>query len=58
LPENLPQGFALDATHHTHITLPQHFVRTVDLPDIFAATEAVLAEERYTDWKLTAFKYY
>ena len=37
--ENFPQGFALDATHHAHITLPQRFVRTVDLPDIFAATK-------------------
>src|SRR6476661_461674 len=58
LRENVPQGFALDATHHAHITLLQRFVRTADLPSIYAATETVLAKEKYTDWKLTAFKYY
>jgi hypothetical protein len=58
LRENVPQGFALDATHHAHITLLQRFVRTDDLPSIYAATETVLAKEKYTDWKLTAFKYY
>src|ERR1700735_965225 len=55
---NVPQGFALDSTHHAHITLLQCFVRTADLPTIYAATEKVLAQEKYTDWKLTAFKYY
>jgi hypothetical protein len=49
LRENVPQGFALDATHHPHITLLQRFVRTADLPSIYAATETVLAKERYTD---------
>ena len=55
---NVPQGFALDATHHAHVTLLQCFVRTADLPTIYAATEEILAQEKYTDWKLTAFKYY
>jgi len=55
---NVPQGFALDATHHAHVTLLQCFVRTADLPTIYAATEEILAREKYTDWKLTAFKYY
>src|SRR5262249_22142777 len=54
---NVPQGFALDATHHAHVTLLQCFVRTADLPTIYAVTEEILAQERYTDWKLTAFKY-
>lgn len=58
LRENFPQGFALDATHHAHVTLLQCFVRTADLPSIYAATETVFAKESYTDWKLTAFKYY
>src|SRR5271168_5416529 len=58
LRENFPQGFALDATHHAHVTLLQCFVRTADLPAIYAATEEILAREKYTDWKLTAFKYY
>ncbi len=55
---NVPQGFALDATHHAHVTLLQCFVRTADLPTIYAATEEILAREKYTGWKLTAFKYY
>jgi hypothetical protein len=55
---NVPQGFALDATHRAHVTLLQCFVRTADLPTIYAATEEILAREKYTDWKLTAFKYY
>jgi hypothetical protein len=58
LRENFSQGFALDATHHAHITLLQRFVRTDDLPSIYAATGEVLAKEKYTDWKFTAFKYY
>jgi hypothetical protein len=58
LRENVPQGFALDATHHAHVTLLQCFVRTADLPSVYAATEKILATEKYTDWKLTAFKYY
>jgi hypothetical protein len=58
LRESFPQGFALDATHHAHITILQRFVRTDDLPKIYAATEKVLAKEKYTTWKLTAFKYY
>ena len=55
---NVPQGFALDATHHAHVTLLQCFVRTADLPTIYAVAEEILAQEKYTDWKLTAFKYY
>ncbi len=58
LREDFPQGFALDATHHAHITLLQRFVRTTDLPSTYAATEEVLAKENYSGWKLTAFKYY
>jgi hypothetical protein len=55
---NVPQGFALDATHHAHVTLLQCFVRSADLPTIYVATEEILEQEKYTDWKLTAFKYY
>ncbi len=42
---NVPQGFALDATHHAHVTLLQCFVRTADLPTIYAATEEILARK-------------
>ncbi len=58
LRENFPQGFALDATHHAHITLLQGFVRTADLPAVYQATADVLAKEDYASWKLTAFRYY
>ena len=32
-----PKGFALDATHHPHITLLQRYVRTADLDNVYAA---------------------
>ncbi len=58
LRENFAQGFALDDTHHAHITLLQGFVRTADLPAVYQAMADVLAKEDYASWKLTAFKYY
>jgi hypothetical protein len=53
-----PQGFALDETHHPHISLLQQFVRTEDLDKVFAAANAVMAKEKPTAWTLKAFKYY
>jgi hypothetical protein len=53
-----PKGFALDATHHAHITMLQQFVRTADLDKVYAAVNRVLASEKPTNWKLQAFKYY
>jgi 2'-5' RNA ligase len=53
-----PKGFALDATHHPHVTMLQQFVRTADLDKVYAAVNKVLAGERPTSWKLKAFKYY
>ena len=32
-----PKGFALDATHHPHVTMLQQFVRTADLDKVYAA---------------------
>ena len=58
LRENFPQGFALDDTHHAHITVLQCFVRTDVLREVYAAVERVLARHAYTGWRLTAFKYY
>src|ERR1700733_526097 len=29
--QNYPDGFALDASHHPHITIVQRFVKTADL---------------------------
>lgn len=53
-----PTGFALDATHHPHITMLQQFVRTADLDRLYAAVSHVIAGENPTRWKLKAFKYY
>ncbi len=53
-----PKGFALDATHHPHVTMLQRFVRTADLDKVYDATAKVLAGEKPTSWKLKAFKYY
>ena len=53
-----PKGFALDETHHPHISMLQQFVRTDDLDKVFAAANAVLAKEKSAAWTLKAFKYY
>lgn len=53
-----PKGFALDATHHPHITMLQQFVRTADLDKVYAAVNKVLAAEKPTSWKLRADRYY
>jgi len=54
----LPKGFALDATHHPHVSMLQQFVRTADLEKVYAATDKVFATEKLTSWKLKAYKYY
>ena len=41
-----PKGFALDATHHPHITILQRYVRTADLDKVYAAVGKVLANEK------------
>lgn len=56
--KEFPKGFALDATHHPHISLLQQFVRTDDLDKVYAAANAVLAKEKPAAWTLKAFKYY
>jgi 2'-5' RNA ligase len=58
LRESFPKGFALDETHHPHVTMLQQFVRTADLDKVFAAAGAVMAKEKPTAWTLKAFKYY
>jgi hypothetical protein len=50
-----PKGFALDATHHPHLTLVQQFVRTADLSKVYAAANQVLAKEKAGGWNLKAF---
>src|SRR5271166_4891813 len=53
-----PKGFALDETHHPHISMLQQFVRTADLDKVFAAADAVFAKEKPLSWTLKAVKYY
>ena len=53
-----PEGFALDASHHPHISMYQCYVRTSDLDKVYATADKVLAAGNITDLKLKAFKYY
>ena len=56
--KSFPKGFALDETHHPHVTMLQQFVSTDDLDKVFVAADAVLAKEKPATWTLKAFKYY
>ena len=56
--ENFPKGFALDETHHAHVTVLQRFVRTADLDKVYAAVAAAMAMENPAARKLQAVKYY
>jgi len=56
--QDFPKGFALDATHHPHVTMLQQFVRTANLDKVYAAVGRVFAAEKPLNWKLKAFKYY
>ena len=56
--KSFSKGFALDATHHPHVTMLQQFIRTDDLDKVFAAANTVLAKEKPRAWTLKAFKYY
>ncbi len=53
-----PKGFALDATHHPHISMLQRYVRTGDLDKVYTAVDSVLSKEDPAGWKLKAYKYY
>jgi hypothetical protein len=55
---NFPKGYALDATHHAHVSMFSGYAPTADLPKVYAAAGEVFAKEKYTTWKLNAFKYY
>jgi haloacid dehalogenase-like hydrolase len=56
--EAYPKGFALDASHHPHITMLQCFVRTADLGEVYAAVGGVLASANVNAMKLDATKRY
>ena len=54
-----PEGFALDATHHAHITMLQQFVRTADLRERSTPLPTPFSPRK--EWqirRLKAFKYY
>jgi len=53
-----PKGFALDASHHPHISMFQCFVRAEDLDKVYAVAAKVFAGGNVTGLKLRAFKYY
>jgi hypothetical protein len=53
-----PKGFALDATHHPHISMLQRYVRTADLDKVYAAASKVLATDNVTGIVMKANKYY
>jgi hypothetical protein len=46
--KSFPKGFALDETHHPHVSVLQQFVRTDDFDKIFAAANAIMVKERPT----------
>jgi len=43
--KDFPEGFALDATHHPHITMLQQFVRTADLDKVYNVVKEILIKE-------------
>ena len=56
--KSFPKGFALGKTHQPHISCLQRYVKTADLDKVYEAVGKVLAEEKPTNWKLKAHKYY
>jgi len=53
-----PKGFALDKTHHPHITLIQRFVHAADLDRVYNGVGEVFGGANLTAMRLEAFKYY
>jgi len=58
LRRNYPEGFSLDATHRPHVSLLQRYVLTDRLPDVYAAVQRVLNQQRPIGWELEATGYY
>ena len=53
LRKDFPKSFVLDKTHHPHISCLQRYVKTADLPKVYAAVGKVLATEKPATRKLT-----
>lgn len=52
------KGYALDSTHHPHITLLQRYVRTADIQEVCAAVRKISVRSVVTHMKLRAYKYF
>jgi hypothetical protein len=46
--QNYPRGFSLGGVHAPHVTVLQRYVKTVDLPKVYAAADQVFAKENPT----------
>lgn len=55
LRQSFPKGYALDASHRPHVTMLQRYVRTADLPKVYAAVENIMTKSSAA-WKFQAFK--
>jgi len=55
--QSYPKGFTLGGAHAPHVSMLQRYVKTADLPKVFAAADKVFAKENATSWKLTAYRY-
>ena len=53
---SFPKGYSLDATHSPHVTMLQRYVRTADLPNVYAAVGKIVAANNPAGWKFQAFK--
>ncbi|HTV93647.1 MAG TPA: hypothetical protein VMG98_13105 [Verrucomicrobiae bacterium] len=53
---SFPKGYSLDATHRPHVTMLQRYVRTADLPKVYAAVGKIVAANDPASWKFQAFK--
>src|SRR5215813_2989037 len=49
--KDYPTGFTLGGAHAPHVTVLQRYVRTADLPKVFAAADKVFANENPTSWQ-------
>ena len=56
LRQSFPKGYALDASHRPHVTMLQRYVRTADLPKVYATVEKIMSTKKPASWKLEAFK--
>jgi hypothetical protein len=50
--KNFPKGFALDDTHHPHVSIFAGSVSTSDLPKVYDAADKVLTKEKWFWCKL------